>query len=1092
MRWFREPLWVLPLIVSMFTPAAAAQTSSTEILGLVTDTSPAAVPRALVTITRKATTETRTAFTNDAGEYSFPLIEIGDYLVQVEKPGFKSQRVPNLHVNIQEKARVNFTLEVGQVTETIIVSALAVALQTENAAVGQVIDNKRIIELPLNGRNLNQLAVLVAGVQFGARTGLADGQGGFPIPGASVSVIANGKREITQTVTLDGVDAKEPRTHITVFTPSIEAVEEFKVQTSSYSAEYGQGGGAIIQISMKSGTNQLRGTLFEFLRNDKLDAESYFLNFERPAGAPRLSKDRLRRNQFGAVISGPVVVPGYNGRNRTFWAFDYEARRETLERVQTAWFPNQNFRNGDFSALLTPAINAATSRLVRAPILIYDPLTGEPFSNNVVPRSRLHQGAQNLLKFLPAPQFQQPDLLDFTNRAAVPQIIAQNQYFWRVDHNFRDTDRVFARFAADRSRRDDEFINPNFPTLLPSRGTNLATQWIHMFNQNLLNELRFGLNWALSNLTNPRSNTDFDADALGVGQYPVAVDGNRKLRNDEAGVPFFGFTLGDRDAGTGLENLKTFQFADNLSLSRSKHNLKMGGEYRYVRLERRAGNSTRGTVGFSAAETGFDFASLLLGYPNSSSTPEGRSLTVPRANRWGAYVLDDWKATPRLTVNFGLRWDYFGVPVDADGLWRSVDFRRTFTTPAGLQIPTLNPPLGPGGNIKLWEQEYRFFQPRLGIAFRPTNQWVIRTGAGWFANVEHMNNFAIMQLAPPQSGSFQFNSVTDPARTIPVSLNNQSFTITTRRFRPGSTVLTLDNPFAGSAGVRPFNLIHIQPDHKSSDHWQWSFDIQRELPLSTALTVAYVGSKTTHVPNSINNFNTGPPSPDTNFQRRRPFQQFYDDGRIQDLGTIRYLDSYANGFYHGLQATVEKRYSRGLSYGLAYSFSKAHGDGPAGGNENSGFQDPRDRGNSRGRYFFDQRQSAVAHFVYELPFGSKLHGVPAAFLEGWQTNGIVTLRSGFPFTVIGGDLNTGGGDLRPDRIADGRLGSDQSRRRWFDPSAFRRTTCNIPSRQDLCHFGNSGVGILESPGQRNLDFSIFKNFQIRENTKLQFRTELFN
>jgi hypothetical protein len=240
-------------------------------------------------------------------------------------------------------------LQVGQVSEAVEVKASAVALKTEDATVGQVIENRRIIELPLNGRNLNQLAVLVPGVQYGNRAGLNDGQGGFPIPGTSVGVSANGQRELNGIVSLDGVDAKSYRNNITAFTPSIEAIEEFKVQTSSYSAEYGQGSGAIVEISMKSGTNRLHGTVFEFLRNDKLDAEDYFLNFGRPASAGRLNKNRLRRNQFGAVVSGPVVLPGYNGRNRTFWAFDFEARRENTETVATAFFPPLAFRNGDFS-----------------------------------------------------------------------------------------------------------------------------------------------------------------------------------------------------------------------------------------------------------------------------------------------------------------------------------------------------------------------------------------------------------------------------------------------------------------------------------------------------------------------------------------------------------------------------------------------------------------------------------------------------------------------------------------------------------------------------------------------------------------------
>jgi hypothetical protein len=511
-------------------------------------------------------------------------------------------------------------------------------------------------------------------------------------------------------------------------------------------------------------------------------------------------------------------------------------------------------------------------------------------------------------------------------------------------------------------------------------------------------------------------------------------------------------------------------------------------------------------LSFGSNETGYNFASLMLGYPSSSNTAEGLVTSVDRFKRMSAYFLDDWKATPKLTLNIGVRWDYYGNPVDLEGVLRTVDFQRTYTTPDGAQIPTIFPEaLGPAGKVPLWAQEYRYFMPRVGIAYRPTHQWVIRAGGGWFTTPRHFNTYSLLSNMPPLSGSQQFNSVTDPARQIPITLNNQSFTAQTRMFRPGSPILTLTDPFAGSAGVAAVALASVQPDHKTTSVVQWSFDIQRQLPLDTALTIGYVGNKSTHTVNSISNFNSPDPSPDTNFQRRRPYLKFYDpavpEKGIQDLGSIRYFDSYGNGNYHGLQVTVEKRYASGLSYGLAYAFSKALGDGQDGGNEEAEYQDPRDRRGSRGPYRFDQKHNMVMHFVYELPFARNMRGVPAVFLKGWQTNGIVSLRSGFPFTVgagaapvstTGGDLNTGGGNLRPDRVADGRLFDRASRELWFDPIAFRRVSCNIPGRLDLCHYGSAGRGIITAPGQRNLDFSIFKNFAIREGWKLQFRTEFFN
>ena len=640
------------------------QTTSTEILGVVKDSSGAVVPSAKVIITRVVTNETRQVTTDHAGEYSFPLLDIGEYVVRCEMQGFKTRTVSGVHLQTQQKLRMDLTLELGNVAESVEVTASAVALKTEDATIGQVIENRRIVELPLNGRNISNLAVLVPGVQFGLRTGLADGGGGFPIPGAGVSVIANGIREVYGTIALDGVDAKNPRTHITVFTPSIEAIEEFKVQTSSYSAEYGLGGGAHVQISMKSGTNKLRGTLFEFLRNEKLDAEDYFLNFELPAGTARLPKDRLRRNQFGTVVSGPVVLPGYDGRNRTFWAFNYEGRRETREGVQSAFFPSDAFRQGDFSALLSPGLNATTGRPLRAPIVIFDPITGDPFPGNIIPPTRIHPGAKNVMEYLPRAQFQQADVLDTTARSAVPDVIKQDQFYFRGDHIFSDHDKVFVRYAFDRSRRDQNYINPNFPTYFTQSASNMASQWLHTFNQNAINEFRFGFNVADDDIGNPRTNTDFDVDSLGIGAFRSIADGNRKLTSRETGVPLLTqFTIGDRDTGNGFDFMTGYQFANNFSIHHDRHNFKAGIEYRLITMDRGSANEPRGSMTFGANESGYNFASFLLGYPSTARSPESLHPTLPLAKRAALYFLDDWKVTSRLTVNLGVEMGLYRRPV---------------------------------------------------------------------------------------------------------------------------------------------------------------------------------------------------------------------------------------------------------------------------------------------------------------------------------------------------------------------------------------------------------------------------------------------
>jgi hypothetical protein len=521
-----------------------------------------------------------------------------------------------------------------------------------------------------------------------------------------------------------------------------------------------------------------------------------------------------------------------------------------------------------------------------------------------------------------------------------------------------------------------------------------------------------------------------------------------------------------------------------------KHTLKTGVLIVHAAMDRRAANLTRGALAFSANESGLDFASFLLGYPTRSQTAEGYPSVNMRSRRVGAYVTDEWKVSRNLSVSAGLRFDYMGNPYDLLGHVRTVDLEHPFTTPTGAKVPTLSPPVESAqAKEKFWKQVAPFWQPRLGIAYRPGSKWVVRVGAGQYTSPQHFVQISTANLMPPLSGFQQLDSVTDPVAGSP-----------TRRFRPGEQILTLDDPFTGAkAAAPPVSVWRLEPDRQERDVWQWSLDIQRELPGSISLTVGYVGSKTSHSANSYENYNGALPSTDSNFQLRRPVQLFYDPSTpekgVQTLGRIFAFDSYSNQHYQGLQTKLERRYSHGFTFGLAYTYSKANGDGEDGGNEGAMRQVANDRAGSRARTAFDLTHNAVIHFVYEIPLGQNLKGPAGMLFKGWQTNGILSFRSGFPWTPTVGfnDLNTGGDGtpVRPDRLRDGRL-DDASRVRWFDPTAFQRVTCNNPGRPDLCHYGNAGRNIMTSPGQRNLDFSMFKNFTLTEQLKLQFRGEAFN
>ncbi len=1088
---------VLLLATSLLT----AQTTSTEITGTVVDPTGAVIGGARITLQHVDTGQSRTTRTSNTGDYSFPLIEIGNYTISAEMSGFQKQEKTGIRLSLQQKLRIDFSLRVGDTVERIEVVASSVQLKTEDASVGQVIDNKRVVELPLNGRNIATLAVLTPGVQFGLRQGL-DGSAGSPIPGRSVALTANGQRENNQQISLDGVTAANSRVNVMIFTPSIDAIEEFKVQTSSYSAEYGQNNGAIVQIALKAGTNRFHGTFFEFLRHDKLAARDYFLNFQLPAGARQSEKNRLRRNQFGAFLSGPVLIPKlYNGKDRTFWSFNFDGNRQQIETVREGYFFPEEFRRGDFSALLTPLIR--DGRPIRAPIIVHDPLTGEPFRNaagqisNILPASRINRNAQNYInQFMPLPHFRADDILENNVRAPVANTTNSDQFFFRIDHTFSAKDKVFFRFARDRSTIATGDLNPNFVVTGAAPSLNLAFQHIHLLSDRTLNEFRFGTNWADWDFANPRTGTNFDLNSLGIGRYSVITDNNRPLKGDEIGLPNTGVLPGDRDtAGSSFNSDRIWQFANNISHTRGSHSLKAGFELRRARVAIRASNNPRGVL--SCCPGGYNLAGFLQGYINGSTSPEGKPLRIPQNYRMSAYLMDNWKVTRRLTMNIGMRWDYFTIPTDPDGVLRSLRLDILSQAADGRQLPTLIPAPGTA-DFKLANDDNRYFMPRIGLAFRATDKWVIRSGFGWFANAQQLDNYQILGRQPPYGAALNYNQVTDVAQVIPYQYGGQNYNIQTRRIRAGTPVLSLDNTFPAGSGSSPArtNLIALIPDNKNSSHWQWSLDLQRALPFDTFLTVSYIGSKTSNLDNNISNFNSPDPASNTDINARRPWQAYVSQGegnRAQGLGEIRYLDSYANGNYHGLQTSVEKRYSKGLVAGLSYTYSKSLGEGYE---RNGGFtyQDPRNRRADRMRYPFDVTHNAVLHYVYEMPFLNHFKGVAGAFLAGWQTNGIMTFRTGFPFNVAGGNLNTGG-PTRPDRFEDGRLFDNATRARWYDPTAFRRTDCNIPNRADLCHYGNSAQAPLVTPGQRVIDLSLYKNWAmpfLGETGRLQFRAEFFN
>jgi hypothetical protein len=687
-----------------------------------------------------------------------------------------------------------------------------------------------------------------------------------------------------------------------------------------------------------------------------------------------------------------------------------------------------------------------------------------------------------LLDFWPRAQNDLPDPITGINfRNPGTNSIDDNQYFVRIDHSISANDRIFGRYATNIPTYFSITDNPNFSYLVEGRNNNLATQWLHLFSPTIINEARFGLSESRDDSFNPRANTDFTLESIGIYGFNVLTDGNRPLTPREVGIPTMnvsGFmTLAERDGGNGFDRNRVYQFNDNLALTMGAHTMKTGFDYRRVTLFRGAANVPRGAFNFNGNLAGNSFAAFLLGAASSTESPEGLPLTDVLQHRTALYFQDDWKPLRQLTLNLGLRWEYNSAATDVRGLWRSAEWRN------GLDNPPEYVPAVIRTVYQFYEPQKTMFMPRVGVAYRLTDTWVIRSGFGIYYNVHQLNNYTILNLNPPLSGSSAFAN-----------------TISNGVIVPGSTVYNFTNPFGTPSPTSQTNANVLNTDNFQPYVTQWSFDVQRRLPWDTSLTVGYVGSKTTHLDNTVERNNPDPfivTGPTDTIQSRRPFPFIIDNGVRRPLSRMRFLDSGGNSWYDGLQVSLRKRYSQGLVLTFAYTYSKTLMEG-YGRNESDGinsntFQNKYNRAAEKGRVGFDNRHVAVTSFVYDVPVPSFMaSGVLGALFSGWQTNGIVTLRSGNPFTVSQGNvINTGNAPVRPDRVDSGKL-NNRTVNQWFNPDAFRLVSCANAAIPEVCHYGNAGTGILEGPAFKNVDFSAFKNFTITERFRLQFRGEFYN
>ncbi len=1040
-------------IATLLLIVAAAcwgQIERAVVVGTVTDASGSAVPGAAVLIRSVETNAETKLATDERGYYASGPLRPGRHAVTVQAAGFKTWTREVL-LDVNQRAQVDAALEVGELAEKIVVSGTAALLETQSATLGNVRTEAAIRNLPLNGRNFIQLVWLAPGVQPGNTSNLTNGARG------NQSASVNGARGSNNSFLIDGIYNKENSVNGNMLLPSPDAIEEFKVQTSVTDAQFGHSGGGVINAAIKSGTNELHGSAFEFLRNSALDAKNTFDRADKPIPPFRL-------NQFGGTIGGPVALPRiYNGRDRTFFFGDYQGWRQRKSATYTTTVPVNALREGDFSGF---------------PNQIFDPLTIHPdpassgrirdqFPGNRIPASRINPVSQKLVQLYP-----QPMLPGLTNNIVTnpPVPFTVDQFDSRVDHRFSGADSIFARYSfQDIQRVTPSYFpapavgaGPGNPVTAGDRAQQLALGWTHSITPAALNELRLGYSRLAQNSA-PFTRGTYLANQLGIPGVNVS-----ELLSAMPSIYVSSFAgLGEAGFVPLVKINNNFQYSDTVMLTRGIHSLRFGAEVLRRQINTfDAGNPlgsfsfngqfTNRGIGVATSGTGTAMADLLLGAPGSVTYTVIHGLTGDRRTEYGFFVQDDIRLSARLTLNLGLRYDLYTPNVEV------ADRMANFVPELGDIFPAKSQQVH--GTRATVVTDKNNWAPRFGLAWRPASKTAVRAGYGVFYSSEDVGGDPRLAANPPFVGNPQFNADYAnfaAARKISDGLPAE---------RPTSI------PTKGGAAKNP---IRYRPYNNRTPYMQqWNINVQRELPSNTLVSAAYVGAKGTKLATffDLNQAVPGPGQVDT----RRPWPDF--GGYANDIG------NFGNSIYHSLQLSLEKRLSHGLMFLTSYTWGHSIDmtSQPTG---NTGMQNVRNMRAERGNSDYDMRHRWVMSWSYELPF-FKQGKLARTLLGGWQLNGIEYINTGLPFTpTMAGNLNTlnGTGTQRPDRVGSGVLAAGQrNATRWFDASAFK-----TPAPYT---FGNAGRNILFGPRQVNFDLSLFKNFVFSENGKrfLQFRAEVFN
>jgi Carboxypeptidase regulatory-like domain len=1059
------------LVCSMLFPKLANAQATGSIIGSVVDSAGSVVAGAAVTITNVDTNESRLHNTDSGGRFAANLLPIGNYTVRVTAPSFQTAVKTGVLLENQASPEINFILAPESVNSTVSVEANSVAVQTSDSSLSQVVHSQQVSDLPLNGRNFVELATLAPGTSAGNQPNdfFAGGGGSETSIRGSFSLSVGGSRENRTDWLYDGVDNNELTSGGIAIVPSIDALQEFNVLTYNYSVEYGTRAGPTVLLTSKSGTNSFHGTVFDFLRNTVLNASSYFS----PVNPEYI------RNQFGGSIGGPIR------KDKTFFFFDYQGTKSIQGIPSLTQVPTQLERQGNFTesfpgAPEVPIYDPSTTTT--------DPVTGfqtrTQFQGNTIPAYRIDAIAAKMLDYFPLPNVSGVLSANYVN---VPtQRYTDNDFDFRIDNVFSTKDRAFARFSRDQASVYLPSGLPDFGAqpggyasnqTLADRGRNLAISETHIFSSTKVNQVTIGYNRIFDHIISFGDGTDWSTQ-LGIPNANLGTYLSSGLLNTQFNEGYWG--LGDRGFSPIQDGTNVYQYGDDFEWVHGAHSLSMGIAMRFMQLNELGNAFPMGemsfdnlfTAGFSGgafnSATGNPIASFLLGIPAGGEHDVSFSGDVS-GRRWKEfrpYFQDNWKVMPNMTVQLGLAWNYTTPVVEAHDRLSNFDFATGQMLIAGVNA-------GSSAGIQPY---YAALEPRVGFSLSPfSSKNAIRAGyailhdAGWNLGAQGLD------LNPPFYGTFAFQA----DDITPVTTLSNGFPVPT----PPDVNSLSGNVFSQNTNFRP-GLIQ-----------QYNLNIQRELPGQMVLTVGYAGSHGTHLQTSGFPLNTAPPNLQIDPANLRPYPQLNAITGFIDRGISR---------YDSLQVKAERAYSKGLYILVSYTYSKGFDNGlyddlgsligipyyPLNPAQHvyplnpAGYTD-------KGLNVTDQTNNLSASVLYQLPFGrgksfaSNVSGPVQVLVGNWQLNVITHITSGFPLGLATGVNNSGTSiGNRPDQVCNNTRPAQQTLNEFFNTACF---VDPVPGA-----LGDAARTPLYGPDFVNFDGSLFKSFELPENTQLIFRTEVFN